>query len=62
MNQKKLLNVLADEIARELELDDDLIIREVRDADDLVEAKRRLLSILNDTCVALRIIHEAERL
>lgn len=61
MNQRKLLNILANETARELELDDDIIMREIRDADDLDEAKRRLLSILNDTCVALRIIHNAER-
>lgn len=59
MNQRELLSRLADKIARELDLPDDLIVREVRYADDLPEAERRLLSVRQDVRVALKVIRDA---
>ncbi len=61
MNDQMLLNKLADDIARKLWLPDDLIVREVRGADDLTDAKARLLSVHRDAVIALRIVRNAER-
>lgn len=59
MGKKRLLDKLADEIAAALWLQDDLIVREVRDAEDIEEATERLLAVRRDVAVALRILKHA---
>ena len=60
MNQRSLLNRLANDISDELMLEDDLVIREVRNADDLIDARRRLLAIRRDVNAALQIVRAAD--
>jgi len=56
VRQQRLLNCLANRIARDLWLADDLIVREVRTADSLQDARKRLVAIADDVESALRIV------